>query len=191
VIAPLGTLDDRVDVDDTNVETASAATLSRMYGRYGVGSIYVLSAFYNLKADPKPTLEVTLKRLGEGKDEVSHMNYTIHSTETLDTLMVRASTDIAKTLYTQQTIDPNKIEYERLKDIEARINTSDIREWETLRKRLLAHSNIVSIRYTSISFYETTMIITFKGTADILGKTLVAAGLRVMQDGDSLVLSLK
>jgi len=191
VIAPLGDLDDRVDVDDTNVETTTAAALARMLKRYGVGDAYVVSAFYNEKADPKPTLEVTLKRLVQGKSETTHMNYIIHSTEKLDSLMARASNDIARSLYKQQTIDPNKIEYDRLKEINARVNTSDIREWQALRKRLLAHGNIVSITFNSISFYETTMTITFKGTPDILGKTLVAAGLRVMQDGDSLVLALR
>ena len=35
------------------------------------------------------------------------------------------------------------------------------------------------------------MTITFKGTPDMLGKTLVISGLRVMQDGDSLVLAIK
>jgi hypothetical protein len=192
VIMPLGSLDDRVDVDDTNVTSASAQSLARMYDRYGVGEVDVLSAFFNKKADPKPTLEVTVKRLSPGKEEtVSHMNYTILSTETPDTLMVRAANDIAHSTYLHQTIDPNKIEYDRLKEINARINTSDIREWETLRKRLLAHGNIVGIKYNSVSFYETTMTITFRGTPDMLGKTLVAAGLRVMQDGDNLVLALK
>jgi len=190
VIAPLGDLDDRVDVDDTNVDNATTASLSHMLSRYGVGEVYVISAFYNEKADPKPTLEVTLKRLGQ-KTETTHMNYIIRSTEKPEALMARASNDIARSLYTQQTIDPNKIEYDRLKEINARINTSDIREWQILRKRLLAHGNIVGIRLTSISFYETTMTITFKGTPDILGKTLVAAGLRVMQDGDDLILALK
>ncbi len=192
VVAPLGDFDDRVDVDDSNINNATAVSLARMYGRYGVGQIYVLSAFYNQKADPKPTLEVTVKKLlPAGKVETSQMNYTIHSTETLDTLLVRASNDIARSIYKLQTIDPNKIEYDRLKDINARVNTSDIREWESLRKRLLTHGNIVGIKLTSISFYETTMTITFKGTADMLGKTLVASGLRVMQDGDSLVLALR
>jgi hypothetical protein len=191
VIAPLGDLDDRVDVDDTNVDNATRASLYRMLGRYGVGEIYVVTAFYNQKADPKPTLEVTLKRLGRDKTDISHMNYTIHSTETLDKLYVRASNDIAHALYKQQTIDPNKIEFDRLKEINARVNTSDMAEWVALRKRLLTHGNIVSIKLTSISFYETSMVITYKGTSDMLGKTLVASGLRVMEDGDSLVLALK
>ena len=147
---------------------ASGATLSRMYERYGVGAIYVAEAFYNLKADPKPALEVTLKRITPAKTDISHASYTIHSTETLDTLMVRASNDIARNLYKLQTIDPIKIEFARLKEINARINTSDIHEWEDLRKKLLTHGNIVGIRLTSISFYETTMVITFKGTPDML-----------------------
>ncbi len=190
-VAPLGDIDDRVDVDDTNVETATAKSLSRMYGRYGVGEIYVLTAYFNQKADPKPALEVTLHRITPTKEDTTHMDFTIRSTETLDDLMVRASGEIARYLQKLQTINPNKIEFERLKDINARVNVSTITEWEALRKRLLTHGNIVSIKLTSISFYETSMVITFKGTPDMLGKTLVASGLRVMQDGDSLVLALK
>ncbi len=193
VIMPLGDLDDRVDVDDANVENATTASLARMYGRYGVGEIYIVFAYYNKKADPKPTLEVTLKRLLPlpGKDETSRMDYIIRSSENLDTLMARASGDIAQHLYKIQTINPNKIEYDRLKEINARVNTTDIHEWQALRQKLLAHGNIVGIKVTSISFYETQMVITFKGTPDMLGKTLVASGLRVMQDGNDLVLILK
>lgn len=191
VVMPLGDLNDRVDVNDTNVDTATTKSLARLYGRYGVGEIYVLYAVYNKKADPKPTLEVTLKRLLPDKAETSHMDYIIRSTEDLDTLMARASNDIADHLYKLQTIDPNKIEYDRLKEINARVNAGDIHEWEDLRKRLLTHGNIVGIKLTSISFYETSMTITFRGTPDMLGKTLVASGLRVLQDGDNLVLMLK
>jgi len=188
VVTSPGELDDRVDVDDTNVENATAASLSHMYGRYGVGEIYVLFAYFNKKADPKPTLEVTLKRLLPKADETSHLDYIIRSTETLDTLIARAANDIAERLYKMQTINPNKIEFDRLKEINARINITDIHEWEDLRKRLLTHGNIVSIKFTSVSFYETNMTITFKGSPEILGKTLVASGLRVLQDGDNLVL---
>jgi hypothetical protein len=191
VIVPIGDLDDRVDVDDTNVANATSATLARLYKRYGVGEIYVLNAYYNQKADPKPTLEVTIRRITPDKSEISRQDYTIHSTEKLDNLMARASNDIAKRLENIQTLNPNKIEYDRLKDINARVNVTNINEWEALRKRLLTHSNIVGVKLTSISFYETTLVITFKGTADMLGKTLVASGLRVMEDGDSLVLTLK
>lgn len=191
VIVPLGDLDDRVDVDDSNVIAATPASLARMYGRYGVGEIYAVSAFYNLKADPKPTLEVEVRHVDAAKTEPTHMNYTIRSTETLDMLMIRASSDIAANFYKLQTIDRTKIEYERVKEINARVNTSDIHEWEDLRKRLLTHNNIVGIQLTSISFFETKMVIIFKGTPDMLGKTLVASGMRVQQDGDELVLSIK
>jgi hypothetical protein len=191
VIVPLGDLDDRVDVDDSNVSVATPASLARMYGRYGVGEIYAVTGFYNLKADPKPTLEVEIRHLEAASAAPARMNFTIRSTETLDMLMIRASSDIAAMLYKQQTIDRNKIEYERVKEINARVNTADIREWEDLRKRLLTHNNIVSIQLTSISFFETKMVITFKGTPDMLGKTLVASGMRVQQDGDDLVLSIK
>jgi len=191
VVVPQGDINDRIDVDDTNVNAATPDTLKRMYGRYGVSQIIVLSASYNQKADPKPTLEVIVKKLLPGKIETSQMNYTIHSTENLDTLMSRASNDIAHTFYKLQTIDPNKIEYDRLKEINARVNTTNIKEWEELRKRLLARGNIVGVRLNSISYFETTMTITYKGTADMLGKTLVVSGLRVMQDGDSLVLAIK
>ena len=191
VVAPLGDLDDRVDVDDTNVEAATAQTLAQMYERYGVSEIYISTAFFNKKADPKPTLEVTMRHLMPEKDEITRRDFTIHSTENLDALMARASNDLAKALYREQTINPNKIEFDRMKEINARVNTSDITEWENLRKRLLAHGNIVGIRFNSISFYETSMTIAFKGTPDLLGKTLVASGLRVLQDGDSLVLLLK
>ena len=191
VVAPLGDLDDRVDIDDTNVEASTAKTLARMYVRYGVSEIYIATAFFNKKADPKPTLEVTLRHLQPEKDDISRRDFTIHSTENLDMLMARASDDIAKSLYRLQTINPNKIEFDRLKEINARVNTSDIVEWQSLRKRLLAHGNIVGIRFNAISFYETSMTISFKGTPDLLGKTLVASGLRVLQDGDSLVLLLK
>lgn len=190
-VVPLGDLNDRVDVNDTNVDNATAQSLARMYGRYGVGEIYVLYAVYNKKADPKPTLEVTIKKLLPDKPESNRLDYIIRSTENLDTLMARAANDIADQLYKQQTIDPNKIEYDRLKEINARVNAADIHEWEDLRKRLLTHGNIVGIKLTSISFYETSMTITFRGTPDMLGKTLVASGLRVMQDGDKLVLMLK
>lgn len=191
VVVPLGDLDDRVDVDDTNIDNATSKSLNHMYSRYGVGEIYVLYAFYDKKADPKPTLIVTLKRLLADKTEVSRLDYIIRTSETLDTLMARASGDIADRLYKQQTIDPNKVEYDRLKEINARVNVSDIHEWEDLRTRLLTHSNIVGIKLTSISFYETSMVITFKGTPDMLGKTLVASGLRVLEDGDNLILMLK
>jgi hypothetical protein len=106
-------------------------------------------------------------------------------------LLARASNDIARTLYKQQTLDPNKIEYDRLKEINARVNTTNIKEWQALRQRLLMRGNIVDVKFVSISYYETTMVITFKGTADMLGKTLVASGLRVLQDDNSLVLELK
>ncbi|MEI7669911.1 MAG: hypothetical protein WCJ33_07505 [Pseudomonadota bacterium] len=191
VIVPLGDLDDRVDVDDSNVENANIKSLARMYSRYGAVEIYVANAFFNKKADPKPTLEVSLRHLLPEKDEITRLDYTIHSTENLDGLMARASYDIAQRLYKIQTINPNKIEFDRLKEINARVNATDINEWENLRKRLLKHGNIVGIKLISISFYETKMTITFKGTTDTLGKTLVASGLRVLQDGDSLVLILK
>jgi|GEM_PF-975838 len=191
IIVPLGDLNDRVDVDDSNVETATVKSLARMYPRYGVAEIYIANAYFNKKADPKPTLEVTLKHLLTTKDDVTRMDFTIHSTEDLNGLMARASSDIAKKLYDIQTINPNKIEFERLKEIKARVNATDIAEWEDLRKRLLAHGNIVGIKLNSISFYETRMTITFKGTPDMLGKTLVASGLRVLQDGDTLVLISK
>ncbi|MEI6730331.1 MAG: hypothetical protein WCL30_03645, partial [Pseudomonadota bacterium] len=191
VVVPLGDLNDRVDIDDTNYENATYLTLSRMYERYGIGEIHIVTAFFNQKADPKPTLEVSIKKLLQDKNDLSSMNFTIHSTENLDKLMSRAANEIAKHIYTQQTIDRSKIEFERVKEINARMNVSDIREWEELRKRLLTHGNIVSIKLNSISFYETTMTISYKGTPDMLGKTLVTAGLRVLQDGDSFVLTLK
>jgi hypothetical protein len=191
VITPLGDLNDRVDVDDSNVEKATNKSLAGMYKRYGVAEIYIVTAYFNKKADPKPTLEVTLKRLLPDKDEVTRKDYTIHSTENVQELMSRASNDIAKYLYRLQTINPNKIEFDRLKEINARVNISDIKEWENLRNRLLAQGNIVSVKFNSISFYETNMTISFKGTAELLGKTLVSAGLRVFQDGDNLVLLLQ
>jgi hypothetical protein len=191
IITPLGDLSDRVDVDSTNVEKATAKSLAQMYNRYGVAQIYIVTAYFNKKADPKPTLEVTLKRLIQDKDEVTRKDYTIHSTENTNELMARASNDIAKYLYRLQTINPNKIEFDRQKEINARVNISDIKEWENLRNRLLAQGNIVAVRFNSISFYETNMTISFKGTAELLGKTLVSAGLRVFQDGDSLVLLLQ
>jgi hypothetical protein len=191
VIVPLGDINDRVDVDDGNVNAATPESLKRMYDRYAVGQIDVVQAFFNPKADPKPTLEVTLKKLLPGKPETVQISYIIHANETLEGLLTRASNDIARTLYKQQTIDPNKIEFDRIKEISARINTNSIQEWQALRQRLLMRSNIVDIKFVSISYYETNMIISFKGTADMLGKTLVASGLRVMQDGDRLVLSLK
>ena len=191
VVVPLGDLDDRVDVDDSNVDAATSNSLSRMYSRYAIGKIYIATAFYNLKADPKPTLEVTIKQITPEKTETVRSDYIIRTTENLDGLMARAANDIAQNIYKQQSIDRTKIEFERLKEINALVNVSDITEWEALRKKLLARGNIVSIRLTSISFYETNMVITFKGTPEMLGKTLVTAGLRVMQDGDSLVLALK
>lgn len=191
VVVPIGDIDDRVDIDDTNIEKATSESLKHMYVRYGVSDIYIMEAFFDKKADPKPTLQVAVKKLLKDKNELSHMEYIIRTSDTIDILMARAANDIAKHLYKLQTINPNKIEFERLKEINARVNTSDIHEWENLRKRLLAHGNIVGIKLTSISFYETSMIITFRGTPDMLGKTLVASGLRVMQDGDSLVLVLK
>lgn len=191
VVMPLGGMDDRVDITEANVETATTDTLKRMYDRYAVSEIYVLYAYFNKKADPKPTLEVTLKRIASGKEETSHMDYIIRSTEDEDALMVRASNDIAQHLYKLQTINPDKIEYDRLKEITARVQAGDIQEWENLRKRLLTHGNIVGIKITSVSFYGTQMVITFRGTPDMLGKTLVASGLRVMQDGDNLLLMLK
>lgn len=191
IVVPLGEMNDRVDVDDTNVSTATPDSLKRMYDRYGVGDIIIAQAFFNQKADPKPTLEVSLKRLDGGKPVVTQISYTIHSTENLDALLVRASNDIAQTLFKQQTIDPNKIEVDRIKEIHARINTTNIAEWQALRSRLLMRSNIVDIKFVSISYYETDIIIVFKGTPDMLGKTLVASGLRVLQDGDRLVLSVK
>lgn len=191
VVVPLGDLDDRVDVDDTNVSTATPESLKRVYDRYAVGQVIVAQAFYNQKADPKPTLEVTVKKLLAGKAETTIMNYTIHSTETLDALMLRASSDIARSLYKQQTFDPSKVTSDRLKEISARVNTTNIKEWQALRQRLLMRSNIADIRFISISYYETNMIIVYRGTTDMLGKTLVAGGLRVLQDGDALVLELK
>jgi hypothetical protein len=191
VVVPLGDINDRVDVDDGNVNAATTDSLKRMYDRYGVGQIIVASALFNQRADPKPALEVTLRKLTPGSSETMQMSYTIHSTENLDALLLRASIDIARTLYKQQTIDPNRIEYDRLKEINARVNTTNIKEWQELRQRLLMRGNIVEVKFVSISYYETIMTITFKGTADMLGKTLVASGLRVMQDGDSLVLAIK
>ncbi|HEU5047814.1 MAG TPA: DUF2066 domain-containing protein [Rickettsiales bacterium] len=191
VVVPIGDLNDRVDVDDTNVESATTESLRRMYKRYGVEYIDVLDAYFDKKADPKPTLEVTVKKLLPEKDDITHFDYIIHSSDTLDTLMARAANDIAQRIYKQQTIDPNKIEYERIKEIKARVNTSEISEWDELRKRLLKHGNIVSITMTTISFFETNMVISYRGTPDMLGKTLAAAGLRVFQDGDGLVLQLK
>jgi hypothetical protein len=191
VIIPQGDITDRVDVDDSNVDNATPATLAHMYGRYGVGEIYIAYAYFNRKADPKPTLEVTIKKLLVSGTETSRSDFIIRSSDTLDTLMARASSEIAGNIYKAQTINPNKIEFDRVKEINARVNVTDIHEWEDLRKRLLAHGNIVNIRLTSISFYETSMIISFKGTPDMLGKTLVASGLRVLQDGDNLVLKLK
>jgi len=191
VVVPLGDINDRVDVDDSNVAAATNDSLKRMYDRYGVGEIVVLQAFFNQKADPKPALEITLKKIAPGKRETTQLSYTIHSTESLDALEARASNDIARALYKEQTLDPNKIEYDRLKEISARVNTNSIQEWQALRQRLLMRGNIVDIKFVSISYYETNMIISFKGTADMLGKTLVASGLRVLQDGDRLVLSLK
>lgn len=191
VVTPQGDMNDRVDVDDTNINNATSKSLARMYGRYGIGEVYVLTAFFDKNADPRATLEVTVKKLLQDKDETSRMDYIIRSSETLDALMSRAANDIADHIYRDQTIDPNKVEYDRLKEINARMNVSDIHEWEELRKRILARGNIVGIRMTSISFYETDMVITYKGTPDMLGKTLVASGLRVMQDGDSLVLMMK
>ncbi len=191
VVVPLGDMRDRVDVNDTNVNAASPESLKHMYERYGVGKIAVLSAYFNEKADPKPTLEVTMKKLGSGTPDITQLNYTIHSTETLDALLMRASNDIARRLYKDQTIDPNKVEYDRQKEINARVNTTSITEWQALRTRLLQRGNIVDVRFLSISYYETSMVIVYKGTADMLGKTLVASGLRVMQDGNGFVLSLK
>ena len=192
VVVPLGDINDRVDVDDGNVNAANTRTLKRMYDRYGVGQILVASAFYNLKADPKPTLEVSLRRLlPDGKEELTSSSYTIRTTETPDALLLRASREIAKSLYKKQTIDPNKIEYDRQKEITARLNTTDIKEWKTLRQRLLTRGNIVDVKFVSISYYETVMTISYKGTSDLLGKTLVAAGLRVLVDGEQLVLSLQ
>ena len=191
VIMPLGNMDDRVDVTEANVDTATADTLRRMYSRYAVGEIYTVYAYFNRKADPKPTLEVTLNRIYSGKTETSHMDYIIRSTEDIDALMARAANDIAQHLYKIQTINPDKIEYDRLKEINARIKAADIQEWENLRKRLLTHGNIVGIKITSVSFYSTEMVITFRGTPDMLGKTLVASGLRVLVDGDNLLLMLK
>lgn len=191
VVVPLGDINDRVDVDDTNAAEATSQSLSRLYDRYGVGEIYVVTAFYNLRADPKPALEVAVKRISPTVMENSRLNYIIRTTETLDTLMTRASNDIAANIYKQQTIDKTKIEFQRLKEISARVNVSSIDDWVLLRKHLLTHGNIVSIRLTSITNSQTFMVISYKGTPDMLGKTLVASGLRVMIDGDSLVLALK
>lgn len=191
VVVPLGDLDDRVDIDDATAPDATAESLRRLFSRYGVGEIHIMTAYYNLRADPKPALEVTTRRLAPGINETGKSSYTIRSTETLDLLMARASGELSKSIYQQQTIDRTKIEFERVKEIAARVNAGDIRDWVMLRKHLLTQGNIVGVRLTSITNQQTSMIISFKGTADMLGKTLVASGLRVMQDGDSLVLALK
>jgi Uncharacterized protein conserved in bacteria (DUF2066) len=193
VVVPLGDINDRVDVDDSNIADATTQTLSRLYDRYGAGEIHILTAFYNLKADPKPALEIAVKRLSlsAAASETSSASYTIRSTETLETLMARASNDIARNIYKQQTIDKSKIEFERQKEMSARANVSGAGDWVQLRKHLLAHGNVVNIRLTSMTNSQIFMIISYKGTPEMLGKTLVASGLRVMQDGDSLVLALQ
>lgn len=191
VVVPLGDMNDRVDVDDGNINDSTYTSLSRLYDRYGVGEIYILTAFYNLRADPKPALEISMRRVTPTVSETSRANYTIRSTENLDMLMARASNDIARNLYKQQTIDRTKIEFQRQKEISARVNVASTEEWVSLRQHLLTHGNIVGIRLTSITHTQISMVITYKGTPDMLGKTLVASGLRVMVDGDSLVLALK
>ncbi len=191
VVVPQGNTNDRVDVDDTNVAESTNESLMRFYERYGVVEINVLTAFYNLKADPKPALEINIRRISPSVSESSTASYTIRTTENLEALMARASNDIAKNIYKQQTIDKSKIEFQRQKEISARVNVDSIEDWIDLRKHLLNHGNIVGIKLTSITNSQIHMVISYKGTPEMLGKTLVASGLRVMQDGDSLVLALK
>jgi hypothetical protein len=191
VVVPQGNINDRVDVDDTNIAESTHESLARFYDRYGTVEINILTAFYNLKADPKPALEIAIRRISPTLNETSTASYTIRTTENLEALMARAANDIAKNIYKQQTIDKSKIEYQRQKEINARVDVSSIDEWIDLRKHLLNHGNIVGIRLTSITNSQTHMIISYNGTPELLGKTLVASGLRVMQDGDSLVLALK
>lgn len=191
VVVPLGDMNDRVDVDNSNIGEATYQSLSRFYDRYGVGEIDILTAFYNLRADPKPALEVAIRRVSPNVSDVTRVSYIIRSTENLEMLMTRASSDIAKNIYKQQTIDRSKIEFQRQKEISARVNVSSIEDWVSLRKHLLAHGNIVGIRMTSVTNTQAAMVISYKGTQDMLQKTLVTSGLRVMIDGDSLVLALK
>lgn len=191
VVVPQGNTNDRVDVDDTNVAESTNESLQRFYERYGVVEINILTAFYNLKADPKPALEISIRRISPTVNENSTASYTIRTTENLEALMARASNDIAKNIYKQQTIDKSKIEFQRQKEIAARVQVDSIEDWINLRKHLLNHGNIVGIKLTSITNSQIYMVISYKGTPEMLGKTLVASGLRVMQDGDSLVLALK
>ncbi len=188
IVAPFGDQRDQRDLEASRVLDSDFVLLAPVAERYGTGQIWTVYADVN-EDDPAQTLHVTVRRiLPNATVTREQYDYTLKPRETLNAQMQRAAIDILRRIQNQQA--PTAAAEEQINTLQVRMMQVDMKDWETIRRKLLDVPAMQKVEITSMSYFQTNVMLTYRGTPDLLGKMLAAAGFRLFRDGDILVLGL-
>jgi hypothetical protein len=188
LVSPFG---DKRDIEDTNGVRAlksDITLLEPLATKYGTAQIGIM--FANIDPnDPKQVLKVTLKTLRASGNTEQVFSYSLHPNETLNMQMQRAAEDIALKMRRDRD-GPSGALDEQINTLNVRMQGVTMKQWESIRIKLLKIPAMQNVELVKVSYFDTTLNLTYRGTPELLGKMLAAAGFRLFKDENTLVLAL-
>lgn len=190
VLSAFGDKDDKKELDGPKAAKAGFIQIALLAGRYGASDVYVVTA--STKPDDlSKTLFVHVRRVTETGSEVNDLEFPLKTAENRGDQLMRAAAEVVAQLRRGQTDINAPVDENAIGTLPVRIIQAEFKEWEAIRRKLQGLTNVVRVDVTSMSYYQTDLVITYRGSPDILGRTLANTGFRMFRDGDMLVLALE
>jgi hypothetical protein len=188
IVVPFGDQRDQRDMEGGRVLESDFVLLAPVAERYGTGQIWTMYAEVD-EDDPAQTLIVTLRKISPNTNIVKEeYRYPLKARETLNAQMQRAAIDILKRI--QNTQPATAASEEQVNTLTVHMMQVDLKDWEEIRRKLLKVPAMQKVDVISMSYYQTSVLLTYRGNPELLGKMLAAAGFRLFRDKETLVLGL-
>jgi len=172
------------------------ARLAALASRYGASSVVVAEAEYKDDATlPRPTLVVTMTRANAQGAETKDIQFESKPGESRELLFRRAIAELAKE--EKQKLLGNAEKFQAMpppppeNNILAGVRLFRIADWAALRERLLAKTIVSNIEIVSMAPSRIEAKLTYLGTPEQLGKSLMAANIVPSQEGSLLMLKMR
>jgi hypothetical protein len=189
LIAPFVDERDKIETDGLRAIKSDFTLLEPLAAKYGAKQIGLMLANIDTN-DPKQALKVTLKTLtSDGELDPRVFEYSLRPNETLNMQMQRAAQDIALKLRRERNGESGALD-EQINTLDVRMQGVSMKDWQAIRAKLLKVPAMQSVELVKMSYFDTTLKLTYRGTPELLGKMLAAAGFRLFKDGNMLVLAL-
>jgi hypothetical protein len=190
IVVPFGDANDAAVINAKNAASATYSSLSGLTVRYGVSDVVILQAKFTRTPDME--LSVVKRRISRTQNEVNLMTYRADPQETKETLLARATHDIADMLEHKKTEEIETVKAVQGGDrntVMVLASITTLASWTQLRGKLTTLPMIDKLELLAMAPQQVDLVIHYRGSPDSLSNAITSQNIRLVKNDNYWVIS--